>query len=95
MRLRSARRRIKKRENKVERNDESEQSESIGVPSTRWEIKRPLMRRSYIFDNLKKSKAKLKWKTRKQRQLLSESGFVLCTVPPPLSRDGRIKMKKS
>ena len=30
----------------------------------------------------------------KQRQLLSDSGFVLNIAPPPLSRDRRIKMKK-
>ena len=35
VRLRSARRRIKKREKKVERDEESDQSESIGAPSTR------------------------------------------------------------
>ena len=36
-------------------------------------------------------------KTWKQRQLLSESKFVLHIhiAPPPLSRDWRIKMKKS
>ena len=31
----------------------------------------------------------------KQRQVLSESGFILGMAPPPLSRDRRIKMKKS
>ena len=30
-----------------------------------------------------------------KRQLLSESGFVLRIAPPSLSRDRRIKMKKS
>ena len=30
-----------------------------------------------------------------KRQLLSESGFVLHIAPPSLSRDRRIKMKKS
>ena len=44
---------------------------------------------------LKKSKAKLNRKTRKQRQLLNESGFVLCIAHPSLSRHMRIKMKKS
>ena len=44
---------------------------------------------------LKKSEATLKRKIRKQRQLLSESGFVLCIAPPSLFRDRRIKMKKS
>ena len=34
-------------------------------------------------------------KTWKQRQLLCESGFVVRIAPPPLSRDRRIKMKKS
>ena len=43
----------------------------------------------------KKSEAKFKRKTRKKRQLLSEPGFVLSIAPPPLSRDRRIKMKKS
>ena len=40
---------------------------------------------------LKKSVAKFK---RKQGQLLSESGFVLCIAPPSLSCDRRIKIKK-
>ena len=44
---------------------------------------------------LKKSEAKFNRNTRKQRQLLSESGFVLRIAPPPLSSDRRIKMKKS
>ena len=44
---------------------------------------------------LKKSEAKFNRKTRKQRQLQSESGFVLSIVPLPLSHDRRIKMKKS
>ena len=44
---------------------------------------------------LKKSEAKFNRKTREQRQLLSESGFVLSIAPSPLSRDRRIKMKKS
>ena len=38
---------------------------------------------------------KFKRKTWKQRKLLSESGFVLRITPPLLSRDRRIKMKKS
>ena len=42
----------------------------------------------------KKSIRKFKRKTWKQRQLLSESGFVLRIAPPSLSRDKRIKMKK-
>ena len=44
---------------------------------------------------LKKSEAKFKRKTRKQRQLLSKSAFVLSIAPPLLSSDRRIKMKKS
>ena len=44
---------------------------------------------------LKKSQAKFKRKTQKQRQLLSESEFVQCIAPPSLSRDRRMKMKKS
>ena len=40
---------------------------------------------------LKKSETKFKRKARKQRQLLSESGFVLNITPPPLSRDRRMK----
>ena len=43
---------------------------------------------------LKKSEAKLNWKTRKRKQLLSESGFVPCVAPPSLSRDRRIKTRK-
>ena len=43
----------------------------------------------------KKVRRKFKRKTWKQRQLLSESGFVLRIAPPSLSRDRRIKMKKS
>ena len=44
-----------------------------------------------ISSKIKKSKAKLNWN---QRQLLSESGFVLCIAPTLLSRDRKIKMKK-
>ena len=44
---------------------------------------------------IKEVRRKFNRKTRKQRQLLSESGFVLRMAPPPLSRDKRIKMKKS
>ena len=44
---------------------------------------------------LKKSEAKFKGKARKQGQLLSESGFVLCIAPPSLPRDRRINTKKS
>ena len=36
VRLRSARRRIKKTEKKMERNEESDQSKSIGASSARW-----------------------------------------------------------
>ena len=43
----------------------------------------------------KRSQAKFKRKNRKQGQLLSESGFVLCIAPPSLSRDRRMKVKKS
>ena len=43
---------------------------------------------------LKKSEASVKGNNEKQGQLLSESGFVLCIAPRPLSRDKRIKMKK-
>ena len=42
-----------------------------------------------------KVRKKFNRKTWKQRQLLSESGFVLCIAPLPLSHDGRIKMQKS
>ena len=41
-----------------------------------------------------KSEANFKRKTWKQRQLLSESGFVLCTAPPSLSRDRGIQNNK-
>ena len=44
---------------------------------------------------IKKVRRKFKRKTWKQRQLLSESGFVLRIAPPSLSRDRRIKMKKN
>ena len=44
---------------------------------------------------IKEVRRKFNRKTWKQRQLLSESGFVLRTAPPPLSRDRRIKIKKS
>ena len=44
---------------------------------------------------IKKVRRKFKRKTWKQRQLLSESGFVLRIAPTSLSRDRRIKMKKS
>ena len=43
---------------------------------------------------LKKLEAKLNRKTRKLRQLLSESGFVLHIAPPSLSRGRRIQIKK-
>ena len=39
-------------------------------------------------------KKKIQPENLKQRQLLSESGFVLRIAPPPLSRNRRIKMKK-
>ena len=42
---------------------------------------------------IKQVRRKFNRKTSKQRQLLSESGFVLRIAPPPLSRDTRIKMK--
>ena len=45
-----------------------------------------------VSSKLKKSEEN---STGKQRQLLSESGFVLRIAPPSLSRDRRIKMKKS
>ena len=44
---------------------------------------------------IKEVRRKFKRKTWKQRQLLSESGFVLRIAPPSFSRDRRIKMKKS
>ena len=44
---------------------------------------------------IKEVRRKFKRKTWKQRQLLSESGFVLRIAPQSLSRDRRIKMKKS
>ena len=44
---------------------------------------------------LRKSEAKFNRKSWKQRQLLSESEFVVRISPPPLSRDRKIKMKKS
>ena len=44
---------------------------------------------------IKEVKRKFNRKTWKQRQLLSESGFVLRIALPPVSRDRRIKMKKS
>ena len=45
---------------------------------------------------LKKSEEKFNRKTWKQRQILSESGFVqrIPVVPPPISRNRRINMKK-
>ena len=43
---------------------------------------------------VKKSEAKFKRKTRKYRQLLSESRFVLRIAPSSLSRDRKVKMKK-
>ena len=56
------------------------------IISARWNL---------TTSKLKKSEAKFKRKTRKQGQLLSEDGFVLCIASPSLSRDRRIKMKKS
>ena len=43
----------------------------------------------------KKSEAKFKRKLGNKMELLSESGFVLRIASPSLSRDRRIKMKKS
>ena len=43
----------------------------------------------------KKSEANFNRKTRMQMHVLSESGFVVSIALPPLSRDRRIKMKKS
>ena len=43
----------------------------------------------------KKSRSKTQPEKSEKRQLLSESGFVLCAAPPSFSRDKRIKMKKS
>ena len=47
------------------------------------------------LEECKQQEAKFKRKNRKQGQLLSESGFVLCIAPSSLSRDRRIKIKKS
>ena len=44
---------------------------------------------------LTKVRRKFNRKPWQQRQLLNECGFVLRKAPPPLSRDRRIKMKKS
>ena len=44
---------------------------------------------------IKEIRRKFTRKTWKKRQLLSEFEFVLRIAFPPLSRDGRIKMKKS
>ena len=44
---------------------------------------------------LKKSEENSTGKLGNKRKLLSESGFVLRIAPPSLSRDRRIKMKKS
>ena len=44
---------------------------------------------------IKEVGSKIQVETRTQRQLLSESGFVLRIAPPSLSRDRRIKLKKS
>ena len=56
------------------------------IISARWNL---------ASSKLKTSEENSTGKTWKQRQLLSESGFVLRIAPPPLSRDRRIKMKKS
>ena len=56
------------------------------IISARWNL---------VSSKLKKVTRKFNQKTWKRRQLLSESGFVLRIAPPPLSRDKRIKMKKS
>ena len=50
--------------------------------------------RNLTSSKLKKSEAEFKRKNRKQRQLVSESGFVLRIAHPSLSRDRGIKMKK-
>ena len=56
------------------------------IISARWNL---------ASSKLKMSEAKLKRKSRKQGQFLSESGFVLCIAPTSLSRGRKIKMKKS
>ena len=75
-----------------------------GSTSTQASMLRPWIRCFTTFisawwnitsSQLKKSEAKFKRKIRKQGQLLSESEFVLCIAPSSLSRDRRIKMKKS
>ena len=54
--------------------------------STRWNLS---------SSKSKKSEAKFKRKLGNKMELLSESGFVVRVAPPSLSRDRRIKMKKS
>ena len=44
---------------------------------------------------IEKIKSKIQAENSETRQLLSESGFVLCIALPSLSRDRRIKTKKS
>ena len=75
-----------------------------GSTPTQASLLRPLIRRlttivsacwNRTSSKLKKSEAKFKRKTRKQKQLLSESGFVLSIASSSLSRDRRINMKKS
>ena len=56
------------------------------ITSARWNLTRK---------KSKKSEAKFWRKIRKERQLLSVSGFVLRIASPSPSRDRRIKMKKS
>ena len=74
-----------------------------GSTLTQASLLRPWIRRFTTFistwwnltsSKLKKSEAKFKRKTWKQRQLLSEFRFVLCIAPRSLSRDRKIKMKK-
>ena len=49
---------------------------------------------NFTSSKLKKSEAMLNRKTR-HKETLSKSGFILGKAPPSLSRDRRIKIKKS
>ena len=57
--------------------------------------RRRRLRGKVVRQVVRTSEAKLERKTRKQRQPLSKSGFVVCAAAPLLSRDMTIKMKKS
>ena len=76
--------------------DDHDRKVNGSTPNLRVSLLRPWIRCFTMIKSgkqqIKEVRRKFNRKTRKQRQLLSESGFVLRIAPPPLSHDRRIKM---